>query len=95
MERPDRSWPAAGHQEPPRFLAVVTESCTGCEVCLDFCPVDCIERSSPTSNPRPLTPNPRPHTLVQIRDEDCIGCRLCANVCEQLTLNAIAMVPAR
>ncbi len=79
---------AAGGDGQPRLLAVVTESCTGCEVCVDFCPVNCIERPS-------LTPSPRPSTPVLIREEDCIGCRLCANVCEQLTLNAIAMVPAR
>ncbi len=76
-----------GSSDQPRLLAVITESCTGCEVCLDFCPVDCIERSSPT-------PSPQLRPLVQIREEDCIGCRLCAKICEQLALNAIAMVPA-
>jgi NAD-dependent dihydropyrimidine dehydrogenase PreA subunit len=78
---------ATGSFNPPRLLAVIMESCTGCEVCLDFCPVDCIERSSSAPGPRPPAP-------VVIREEECIGCRLCAKVCEQLTVNAIAMVPA-
>ncbi|MBI4536368.1 MAG: 4Fe-4S binding protein [candidate division NC10 bacterium] len=73
---------------PPRLLAVITESCTGCEVCLDFCPVDCIE-------PSPPPPAPRAPAPVHIREEECIGCRLCAKICEHLTVNAIAMVPAR
>jgi Pyruvate/2-oxoacid:ferredoxin oxidoreductase delta subunit len=71
--------------DPPRLLAVVTDACTGCEICLDFCPVDCID---------PPAPAPGPSAPVVIRQAECIGCRLCANVCGHLRLNAIAMVPA-
>ncbi len=68
----------------PRRIAVVSSACTGCEVCLEFCPVDCID-DAPTS--APATPP------IHIRVEECIGCEICAKVCEELDLNAIDLVP--
>jgi Pyruvate/2-oxoacid:ferredoxin oxidoreductase delta subunit len=70
-----------------RQLAVITEACTGCAVCLPFCLVDCID-DSPSRGPgtAPLHP-------VHIHEEECIGCEVCARVCEQLDLHAIRMVP--
>jgi NAD-dependent dihydropyrimidine dehydrogenase PreA subunit len=82
-----RSAPLVAPPDRPRLLAVVTDSCTGCGVCLDFCPVGCIEPPAPPITPQPPAP-------VLIREADCIGCRLCAAICEQLTVRAIAMVPA-
>lgn len=73
------------HASRPRLIAVVNESCTGCEACVDFCPVDCIDDVAASE----------PETLpIHIRVEECIGCEICAKVCEELDLNAIAMVPA-
>ena len=32
-------------KKKPRLMAVVDEdSCTGCQVCVPYCPVDCIEQ---------------------------------------------------
>jgi len=76
------SWESA--EERPRFVATVTENCTGCRACVDFCLVDCIDESPGDAT----TPG-----SIQIRHDECIGCRLCAKVCEQLALNAIRMVP--
>jgi Pyruvate/2-oxoacid:ferredoxin oxidoreductase delta subunit len=70
-----------------RLLAVVNPSCTGCEVCVDFCPVDCID-DVPSADPRGDT-----RSRIHIREPECIGCRLCAKVCEELDWNAIDMVP--
>lgn len=79
---------AAGAMKPhPRLLAVVNTSCTGCNVCLDFCPVDCIDHEPPAQAAAAPAPP------VHIRDEECIGCQVCAKVCEHLALNAIRMVP--
>ena len=70
----------------PRLIAVVRESCTGCDVCVDFCPVDCIDDMPHVECPEELTPP------IRIREEECIGCRVCAKVCEDLDRNAIEMV---
>ena len=72
----------------PKLMAVVEESnCTGCEVCVPFCPVDCIESVAPDKHEnRPIPP-------VQIRFNECIGCQICARVCTQLTWDAIRMLP--
>ena len=80
--------PAAdGKGQRSRMLAVITEACTGCAACVDFCPVDCIDG----------VPDPHvaggTHPAVQVHEEECIGCEVCAKVCEELTWNAITMVP--
>lgn len=68
----------------PREIAVVVEGrCTGCQVCVEFCPVDCIQEGTP----RPGVPLPP----VAIRYDECIGCQLCARACTELTWDAIEM----
>jgi len=71
----------------PRLVAVVEDDCTGCNTCVDYCLVDCIEPASRT--PSPLSP-----VLISIRVEECIGCSVCVKVCEELAVNAIRLVPA-
>lgn len=72
----------------PKTVAVVFEGhCTGCEVCVPFCPVDCIE-----PQPKPAFPD-RPIPPVQIRFDECIGCQICVKACTKLTWDAIRMVP--
>ncbi len=70
-----------------RFVAVVEEDCTGCNTCVDYCLVDCIEPAPPNSDPRS-------RVLISIREDECIGCFVCAKVCEELAVNAIRLVPA-
>lgn len=43
------------------------EACTGCEVCLDECPNDCLELVEDIAK--------------LVRPEDCDGCGSCAEVC--------------
>lgn len=71
----------------PRSLAVVDEdNCTGCEACVPFCPVDCIEKvPSDKYDNTPIPP-------VQVRWNECIGCQICARVCTKLTWDAIRMI---
>lgn len=71
----------------PRLMAVVNESCTGCEACIDFCPVTCIDHPAPESYAGAVIPP------VRIRHHECIGCQICAKVCEHMAWNAIDMIP--
>ena len=71
----------------PKSIAVVDAgNCTGCQVCVPFCPVDCIEPVPQEKYEIPIPP-------VQVRWDECIGCQICAKACDRLTWNAIRMIP--
>ena len=70
----------------PKSIAVVDAgNCTGCQVCIPFCPVDCIEVDDFVNGNSPISP-------VRIRYNECIGCSICARVCTKLTWDAIHML---
>ncbi|MDP6455874.1 MAG: 4Fe-4S binding protein [Candidatus Marinimicrobia bacterium] len=74
-------------KKKPKLIAVVDEdNCTGCQVCIPFCPVACIEALSHEKYGIPIPP-------VQVRFDECIGCQICARVCTKLTWDAIRMLP--
>lgn len=67
-------------KKKPKAVAVIdTNGCTGCEVCIDFCPVDCID----------ILPGPMHRTLSKvciINEDVCIGCQLCVKYCPWETI---------
>jgi formate hydrogenlyase subunit 6/NADH:ubiquinone oxidoreductase subunit I len=66
----------------PKLLAVVHQSgCTGCEVCIQGCPVDSIEL---VPGPDPL--NPTFKQMVEIDLSRCIGCQNCSQDCPWETI---------
>ncbi|MFQ6115492.1 MAG: indolepyruvate ferredoxin oxidoreductase subunit alpha [bacterium] len=74
----------------PKQLAVINQGgCTGCMVCVDFCPVDCIEVV-----PGPDPDNPTVHKLVEVDLPRCIGCTLCAQYCPWETIEMFSFAEA-
>ncbi len=75
--------PAPKAKKKPKDLAVVNQSgCTGCEVCVEFCPVDCILVVA--------GPEYDQHKkLVEIDLDICIGCKLCAKYCPWETIEML------
>ena len=87
----------APRKKLPKELAVIdADHCTGCEACVEVCPVDCIEKvhADPAA----------PHLLswCEIDWDRCVGCRLCIRIptrksgrhtLEVCPWEAITMVP--
>ena len=81
----------------PKELAVIrADNCTGCEACIEVCPVDCIVMIT------------RQHAVkgnqawCEIDLERCVGCEVCVHIPQKKTnpyeltvcpWNAIEMVP--
>ena len=67
---------------PPKLAVIDQNGCTGCEICIVFCPVDCIE----------IVPGVEHTQLQQVVEVDldrCIGCSLCAKNCPWDTIDMI------
>lgn len=73
-----------------KIIAVVhEEGCTGCEVCIEVCPVDCMYKV-PGPEFATAHANELVNAVVWVDTEICIGCKLCAKYCPW---EVIDMVP--
>jgi electron transport complex protein RnfB len=70
---------------PAKLAVVRADNCTGCDACVEVCPVDCIYHV-PGEN------HPLMQSFVDIDLERCIGCSLCERWCPW---DAIDMVPTQ
>ena len=92
----------APRKKVPKELAVINaDNCTGCESCLEVCPVDCIElkRLDPGKN-RGMVQGAEQWCEIDL--ERCIGCEVCVHIPQKKTnpyeltvcpWDAIEMVP--
>ena len=88
----------APRKKVPKELAVINaDNCTGCESCLEVCPVDCIEMLSIN---RGVVKGAE--TWCEIDLERCVGCEVCVHIPQKKTnpyellvcpWDAIEMVP--
>lgn len=61
----------------PRFVIIIdSESCKGCNLCMDFCPKNVIELVSELNHLGY-------HPACAVRLEDCTGCQACAQMCPE------------
>lgn len=59
----------------PKELAVINaDNCTGCEACLEVCPVDCIVKIQQYDSMQNL------QSWCQIDLERCVGCEVCVHI---------------
>jgi len=73
----------APRKKQPKQLAVIDQNgCTGCEMCIVVCPVDCIELIDGPEQPEL-------RRLVEVDLDRCIGCTLCAQYCPWETIYMI------
>jgi electron transport complex protein RnfB len=76
--------PAAKKRKFFKELAVINaDNCTGCDACVEVCPVDCIYKV-------PGEDLPGLQAFCDIDLERCIGCSLCERWCPW---DAIDMIP--
>ena len=61
------------------------DGCTGCEWCVDFCPVDCIDKIADPSYAGDGT-----HEVVIVDWDVCTGCTICAKECPWDTITMIS-----
>lgn len=72
----------ARKKAPPKLAVINQNGCTGCEVCIVFCPVDCIE-IAPGVEHSPV------QQVVEVDLDRCIGCSLCAKNCPWDTIDML------
>jgi len=69
-----------------KVIAIVRrDDCTGCEACIIFCPVDCIDLKQAEDNPI--------EKYVLIDKQTCIGCLLCARYCPWDSIDMVQREP--
>jgi electron transport complex protein RnfB len=68
----------------PKEMAVIrADNCTGCEACIEVCPVDCIYKV-------PGEDQPSVQSFCDIDLERCIGCVLCERWCPWDAIDMVA-----
>lgn len=65
-------------------LAIATDRCKGCELCISACPKDCLALDTATVNVLGYHP-------IQLTDADaCTSCAFCARVCPDIVFTVFA-----
>src|SRR2546421_5506326 len=81
---------APAKKKKAKLMAVVhMEGCTGCDVCVEFCPVDCIYHIPGPEHIVAVNPHAAVNGVVIIDEDVCIGCKLCAKYCPWETIEMI------
>jgi 2-oxoglutarate ferredoxin oxidoreductase subunit delta len=63
----------------PKLIAINENLCKGCEICIEFCPLEVFEKSDNLNRKGYYIPN-------VIAKNKCNGCRLCELLCPDLAI---------
>ncbi len=67
------------HKTKSMLVEINEDSCKGCDICIEFCPIDVFEKSDKL--------NRKGYYLPIIVDmKACNGCRLCDLMCPELAI---------
>lgn len=64
----------ARRKVPERVAVIDRDSCTGCEACIEICPVDCIELRGAGRGVKGVD------VWCEVDRTRCIGCELCVRL---------------
>lgn len=78
---------AATIERPKNKALVKEDSCTGCEYCVNWCPVDdCLWMEKREGGPHEAP-------IVKVNVETCIGCKLCEQNCPYDAIHVYKLNP--
>jgi len=61
------------------LIEIDEDLCKGCEICIEFCPLEVFENSEKLNRKGYYVP-------VVAREDDCNGCRLCDLLCPEFAI---------
>ena len=61
-------------------IAIREDLCKGCELCVHYCPKDCLAMTTDRINAKGMP------FAECVLPADCIGCRACATVCPEAAI---------
>src|SRR5437667_12237160 len=77
-------------KKPKEIAVVIPDNCTGCEACVSFCPVECIELTPRDTSDGISVVIP----IVHIWFDEFIRCKMCVHVGERMLWDDIQMRPS-
>ena len=67
-------------------MAIREDLCKGCELCVSFCPKDCLAMTTDRINAKGVP------FAECVRPGDCVGCGACATVCPEAAIELFEVI---
>lgn len=70
-------------KRPKYNIYVIKDRCKGCEICVEFCPVEILELDNSEFNAKGYHP---PRIKPGLTADDCTGCEYCSISCPEFAI---------